>query len=136
MSTVTTKNALANATKRGESEIVIEGDLANQVYRIKLVGPIAWGVAIFSIGGAVYLYLATPAATVVSAPVGGAGGTLSFGAGSAIAVAAASTIGINATIAAIGIAVAAGGIGVLTKLREQYKIVDKSQNRLVLKKKT
>ena len=136
MSIVTTKDELANATKKGDSQIIIEGDLANHIYRIKLIGSIAWGVAIISIGGAVYLYSVTPAATAISAPAGGAAGLLSFGAASAGAVGAVSVIGLNATIAAIGVAVAAGGVGVLTKLREQYKIKEKSDNRIVLIKKS
>jgi hypothetical protein len=82
MSNVTTKKELANAAKRGESQIIIEGDLAKHVLRIKLIGPIAWAVAFVSIGGAVYFYLATPSATVASAPLGGTGGAISFGAAS------------------------------------------------------
>ena len=134
MSVVTTKKELANVAKRGESQIIIEGDLAKHVLRIKLIGPIAWAVAFVSIGGAVYFYLATPSATVASAPLGGTVGALSFGAASTSAAAAVTILGIKATTVAIGIAVASGGVGVLTKLRERYKIIDKSENRLVLKK--
>jgi hypothetical protein len=134
--TVSTNGELAAAIKRNESKIIIEGDLANNIYRIKLIGPIAWGIAFLAIGGAVYVYLATPAVTAVSAPVGGAGGILSFGAASASAAVAVTTIGLNATIAAIGVGVAAGSVGAITKLREKYKVSEKSDNRLVLTRKT
>ncbi len=136
MSIVNTNEQLASATKRGESEIVIEGDLANAIVRIKLIGPLAWGVAFLSLGAAVFLYLATPAATVASAPAAGAGGGISFGAASASAGAAVAVLGINATIAAIGVAVAAGGVGVLTTLRQEYKIASRTTGRLVLRKVT
>lgn len=132
MATVTTKKELANAVKRGDSQIIIEGDLANHVIRIKLLGPVAWGVATVALGSAIYLYIATPAATATTA---GTGGTISFGAASTSAAAAATVLGFKATATAVGIGIAAGGFGALTKLRDKYRISDKSKNRVVLQKK-
>jgi len=132
MTTVTTKKELAQAIDRESSQIIVEGDLANAVIRIKLVGPLAWTVAFGAIGTAVYLYMATPAATATTA---GAGGTLSFGAASTSAAATVTILGIKATTVAIGVGLASGGVGVLSAMRNKYKITDKSKNRVVLKKK-
>lgn len=41
----------------------------------------------------------------------------------------------KAAIAAASIAAASGGVGALTTLRDKYKIVDKSEGKLVLKRK-
>lgn len=135
MTTVTTSSELGKAIKRNESTIIIEGDLVNKVVRIKLIGPIAWTVAIGALGTAVYLYSATPATTAASAPVGGAGGVISFGAASGAAAVAATTMGVGATSVAIGVAIAAGGVAAVTALRNKYRIQERSNNRLVLKKK-
>lgn len=133
MTTVTSKKELAQAVERGESRIEVIGDFANGVVKLKLIGPIAWGIAAAAIGGAVYLYMATPAATATTA---GTGGVISFGAASTSAAAAVTVLGLNATTVAIGIGIAAGGVGVLTKIRDNYKIVEKSNNRVVLERKS
>jgi len=39
------------------------------------------------------------------------------------------------TATAIGIGVASGGVGVLTTIRDKYKIVEKSPGRVVLRRK-
>jgi hypothetical protein len=135
MSIVTTKQQLGEAVKRRDSEIIIEGELARGVIRIKATGAIAWALAAASLATAVGLYLATPVATVTTAPVGGAGGGVLFGAGTVAAGTAAGVIGLNAVTVAIGVAIAAGGFGAVTALRNQYKIKEKADNRLVLEKK-
>lgn len=135
MVTVTTSAELGQAIKRNESTIVIEGDLANKVVRIKFTGPIAWTIAIGAIGTAVYFYLSTPAATVASTPIGGAGGVVSFGAASGATAVAATALGVNATAVAIGIGIAAGGVGAIIALRDKYKITEQSADRLVLERK-
>ena len=132
MATVRTKKQLAEAAQEGQNHIIIEGDLVNGVYRIKIIRPIAWGVALVAISGAVYLSMATPAATIASTPLGG---VISFTAASTSAAAAVTILGLNDTIVAIGIAVFGGGVGVLTTLRSKYTVEEKSSDRLVLKKK-
>ncbi len=135
MITVKTSKELGEAIKNEESSIYIEGDLKNKVVRIKFTGKLAWAVAGASIAGAVLLYLLTPAATVASAPVAGAGGAVTF-TGAAVSAGAAMTIlGIPATTAAIAIAVAAGGYGAIISLRDKYKISRKDVNGILLEKK-
>jgi hypothetical protein len=155
MSTVSTPEDLAGAMGRGESRIIVEGDLANGVVKIHLVGPIAWGICIIAIGAAVAIYFlvggaaggaaATTAATTAVAGThaltfasAATGGLAAVGAAGAAAVsggAALAILGGPATATAIAIAVAAGGTGVLTTLRSKYRIVEKSYNRVVLVKK-
>ncbi len=131
---VTTQKELGQAIKKGEDTIVIEGDLAKKVIRIKATGKVAWGVAIGAIGVAVYAIMSAPAATTVTAPAAGVGGAISF-TGAAAATGAAGTILGTSAITAIGIAVAAGGIGALTTLRDRYKIHSKEDRKLVLRRK-
>ena len=132
MKTVRTSKELGKALKNNESYIYVEGDLKNKIIRIKIAGRLAWAVAGASIATAVALYLASPAATITT---GGVGGAISF-TGSATAATVASTIlGIPATTVAISIAVAAGGFGAITSLRNNYIIERKDSNGMLLKKK-
>lgn len=70
---------LAKAIKNGEDSIIVEGDLKNKVIRIKLTGKLAWSVCAVSLGEAIMFYMATPEATVASAPAGGVGGVIIYG---------------------------------------------------------
>lgn len=135
MNTYTTAKEIGAAIQRRESAFIVEGDVANKIIRIKLVGPLAWAVCGVSLGGAIALYLATPVAAVTTAPVAGAGGTLSFTGASALAGTAAATGLGTATITAIILGIAGGGIGAVTTLRSKYKIAEKSKGRIVLKSK-
>ena len=68
--------------------------------------------------------------SAIAAPAtGGTSGIASF----LVAPAAVSVLGGATTTAAIGIAVTAGGVGALNKLRK-YKIVENDDNKLILKK--
>ena len=131
---VKTPKELGQAIKNEQSTIVIEGDLTQKVIRIKATGKVAWGVAIGAVGIAVYCTLATPAATVASAPVAGAGGAITFTGAAAATATAATVLGISAPIA-IAIAVAAGGVGALTSLRDKYKIEKINKNKAILHRK-
>ena len=129
-----TYKEVAEAIKNKESEIIIEGDASEGVIYIKAVGPVAWGVCATALGVAITSYLATPAATAATAPVGGVGGAASAVSGVAATTIAAATLG-TATASAIAIGVAAGGIGALTALRDKYKIVEKDDKHIKLKRK-
>ena len=131
---VTTSKELGQAIKQEVDTIEIHGNLAEKTFRIKATGKVAWGIAAGAIATAVVLAIHTPAATVATAPAGGAGGAISF-TGSALSTGAAGVILGPAAITAVAVAVAAGGIGVLTKLRLNYKVVSKEKNKLILKKK-
>jgi len=150
MSTVSIPKYLAEAMERGESRIIVEGDLANMVVKIHLIGPISWGICIMAIGSAVAIYLLGGAAggaaatttavgvnsiTMASAATGGLVAAGAVGAAAVSGGAALAILGGPATATAIAIAVAAGGTGVLTTLRSKYRIAEKSHNRVVLVKK-
>ena len=115
-----TAEELGKAIKNKEDTIEIEGDLKNQVIRIKATGKVAWGVCVVSLGVAVIAYLSIPAATAGATPVGGAVSALSGG---------------SAAVPAVMIGVAAGGIGALNTLRDKYKIVEKNKKCIKLKRK-
>lgn len=121
MATVRTDKELGKALKNGADEIIIEGDLKKKVLRIKATGKVAWGVAIGAIGVIVLALLAAPETAGTSSIIGAA----------SFAPAAAAVGGADVAVTAIGIAVAAGGIGALNKLRN-YKIVEKTSSRVVL----
>lgn len=126
-----TPKELAEAIKNKEDTIYIEGDLKNKVIRIKATGKAAWGVCAVALGAAIVCYIATPTATVVTTPVGG---TFSFVSGVTATSVAAATLG-TAVVPAIVIGVAAGGIGALNTLRDQYKIVEKDDKYIKLQRK-
>lgn len=122
MAAVTTEKELADALKKEEDTIVIEGKVGKTVITIKATGKLAWFVAIGAIGVAVVAVLASPA-------TGGASAIMGVSVAPAVGI-----LGGAATLSAIGIAVAAGGVGVLNKLRD-YEIVEKSDSRVVLRRK-
>lgn len=126
MSAVTTEKELARAIKEGQDTIVIEGDLAKKTIRIKATGKVAWAVAIGAIGIAVYSVMVTAGSGGASTPVTGTSAALAGG--SAVAI-----LGGPATVTAISVAVAAGGVGGLKTLRS-YKITENTGNRVVLTK--
>ena len=123
MKTVTTKEDLAKALEKNEDTIIIEGDLANKVIKIKAKGKLAWFVALGGITVAVVAILAAP----------GTAGTSTIPGGAAFVGTATALGGADIAMVAIGIAVAAGGVGVLNQLRK-YSITEKQSNRVVLKR--
>ena len=115
---------LGKAINDNQPYIEIEGDLVNKVMRIKATGKAAWIIAI----GAV-----TVAATGLLYPVPEpTTQTVSKAFALTAAGGAVSVLGLGATITAISIAVAAGGVGALNKLRD-YKVVSHDNGRLILK---
>lgn len=131
---VKTSKELGQAIKEEKETIEIEGDLAAKVVRIKATGKVAWGVAAAALGIGVFAIVHAPHATVVTAPAGGVGGAISF-TGGAVSTGTAGAILGPAAITALTVAVAAGGIGALTTLRNKYKIDSKEKNKLILKRK-
>lgn len=121
-----------------EDYIILEGDRANDVYRIVAAGNVAWAIAI----GAIVLGAALVFATASS---GGTAAPATVPAISAVAPAAVTVVGWSATSTAIAICFAAGGVAagkaILNSVRNNYKIAEKVENRdgkvtkLVLKRK-
>ena len=129
--TCKTPKELGEAIKEKEEAIIIEGDLKNQIIRIKATGKVAWGVCVVALGVAIAFYIATPAVTVTATPAGG--GAALVGAVTATTVAA-TTLG-SAAVVAVIIGVAAGGVGALNTLRDRYKIVEKDDKHIKLQRK-
>ena len=122
MNTVRTEKELAKQIENNADMIIIEGSLKDKVIRIKATGKAAWIVAIGAIGVAVAGILAAPA-------TGGVTSSAAF----LMAPAAVTTLGLPSATTAILIAVAAGGVGVLNKLRD-YDIVEENDKRVKLKR--
>ncbi|HIF9309362.1 TPA: hypothetical protein ACX6RK_001575 [Photobacterium damselae] len=126
MKKVKTEKELADAIENGEESIEIEGDLGKKTIRIKATGKVAWVVAVGAIAVAIVgltYPVPEPASQVVVKSsafmaTGGAVGILGMG---------------TATTATL-IAIAAGGVGVLDKLRK-YKIVDTKNGNVILSRK-
>lgn len=125
-----------------EDCIIIEGDKANDVYRIIATGNVAWAIAIGAIGLSAALIFITVGSGGAAAPV-----TVPVEVASKmfIAPAAVATIGWSATSTAIAICFAAGGVAagkaILNAVRNNYKIAEKVEDkdgkviRLALKRK-
>lgn len=122
-------NELSNAIKNQEDEIIIEGDLAKKVWRIKITGKVAWGFCAASLAAAITFFITTPAS--LAAPPAA---VMHFISGNVATAAAATTLG-TAVVPAVVIGVCAGGIGVLNTLRDKYKIVEKDDKHIKLKRK-
>lgn len=133
---------IIKALNSKEDCIIIEGDKANDVYRIIATGNVAWAIAIGAIGFSAALIFITVgsggAAAPVTVPVEVASKTI-------IAPVAIATLGWGATSTAIAICFAAGGVAagkaILNSVRNNYKIAEKVENsdgkvtKLVLKRK-
>jgi len=128
--TVKTEKELADAIKNGIDSIEIEGDLTNKVLKIKATGNISWVIALGAIGVAVTAILTLPIATTPLAPISAAENFIAISS----APIAIGILGYSTTISAITIAVTAGSISILNKLRK-YKIIKKEKNKLILVKK-
>ncbi|EDM65436.1 hypothetical protein PE36_09026 [Moritella sp. PE36] len=120
---VYTEEELGEAIKNEEDTIEIEGSLKDKTIKIRATGNVAWAIAIGGIGIAVY-------AAIVAIPTGGTSGVV----GIVAAPVAVGILGGAVTYTAIGVAIAAGGVGALTKLRS-YKEVSRDSNTLILKRK-
>lgn len=119
---VRTEKELGEALKNNQDRIEIEGDLSKKVIKIKTTGKEAWAVACGAIAVAVIAVLASPA-------TGGVSNVAHF----AVAPVAAATLGVSVAGSAIVIAVAAGGIGALNKLRG-YSLEENADGSITLKK--
>ena len=118
MVTVTTEKELARAMDDKEPTIEIVGDLRNKTIKLKATGSVAWAIAFAALGAAVAFALS------------GAGAPAAL----PLAVAPTAILGAGATLSAIELAVAAGGVAILSALRDDYKIVEENSNHVILKR--
>ena len=121
---VSTEKELSQCIQNGVDRIEIEGDLANKTLKIKATGKVAWAVAFGAIGVAIIAVMTLPASSTTGPAGPVAEGLIASGA----AAGAVTELGLPATIAV-------KNKSVLTKLRDSYDSVEKSNNRIVLKKK-
>lgn len=113
---------VSDEIKKNADEILIEADAGKHILRIKATGTVAWGVCLASLGFAIAAILAAPVAVKADPIVGGA----QFVSGAASSVVATSILGTSA-VPAITLAVAAGGVGVLTKIRDKYVVTENNK---------
>ena len=135
---MTTNEEFVKALNDKAEYIILEGDRANDIYRIVVAGKIAWAIAI----GAIVLGAALVFATASS---GGTAAPVTIPTMNLVAPAAVSTLGWSATSTAIAICFAAGGVAagkaILNAVRNNYKIAEKVEDKdgkvtkLVLKRK-
>lgn len=111
---------LGRALKKGEGTLEIEGNLKDRILRIKATGKVTWIIASGSILIAVTVIIASGGTATPASALIGAG--------------AITILGFPAALSALIIAIAAGGVGALNKLRS-YKVVSNSENKLILKRK-
>ncbi|MGN0047975.1 MAG: hypothetical protein ACI37U_03620 [Bacteroides sp.] len=128
---VRTEEELAKQVQNGDDYIVIEGDLRNKVIKIKTKGKVAWAIAFGAIAVAIVVILTMPASAVTGPVVPVVEGVLASG----VAAGAVAVLGFSTTVSAISMALAVKSKSVLTKLRNNYDIVEESKNRIVLRKK-
>lgn len=133
MRTVTTEKELGEAIRDNENSIVIEGDLSQKIVRIKAVGPVAWAVCIGCLGIAIAAIITMPAETVAGPATGGISTAAHAFAAAAPVAPAAAVLG-GATIPAITIGVAAGGVGGLSALYSKYRITKTGSRYIELKR--
>lgn len=116
----TTKEELAQAIKNNEKDIFIcDAKLKDGSLTIITTGKIAWAIAIAAIGVAVASFFMAPGPGAVSA--------------AALTAGSAGILGLSASGVAIGVAIAAGGVGVLNSLRD-YKVVENNDKYLHIRK--
>ena len=125
---VKTEKELADALKREDDTIEITGDLAAKTIKIRATGTVAWAVAIGAIGLAACALISIPATGGADTPAAAAVSGLMA------PVAVVSLGGVAVAWTAITIAVFAGGVNVLKKLRN-YKEISRGDSVLVLEKK-
>ena len=124
---VTNEKELGEALKNDEDYIEITGEFGDKIIRIKATGKVAWAVAFGAIGVAVVAVLSIPT-------TGGTSAVPALAANAILAPAAVSILGAGTVASAIAIAVAAGSVGVLNKLRK-YKMTKISDSHIILSKK-
>ena len=124
---ITSEKELSKAIKDGQDTIEIEGDLIGKTIRIKATGKVAWGVVVAAMGAAI-------ATVLLTTRTGPSTASMSLAVNAVAIPGATAILGLPATISALTIAIAGGGIGVLNKLRD-YKIVSREDSKLILQKK-
>lgn len=117
---VKTEDELVKAIKNNEDYILLEKGLDGTIKSILITGRICWGIVLGSIAVSI-------TAIIASAPTGG----ISNVAHIVTAPIAITTIGSSAAISATTIAMKAGSIKILSKLRK-YRIVRETNEGMII----
>lgn len=124
---MTSEKDLGKALHEDRDTIEIEGDLKDKILRIKVTGKVAWAFCMSTFAIAI-------ASIAVTAGTGGTTAPVSALIGTPALVGTVGILGVPTTGAAIGIALAGRGVGVLKKLRS-YRVEKVSDNKIILHKK-
>lgn len=100
------------AVREGKERIELEGDMAAKVKKLYKINLTLWSFCLVCLGVAIIALMQVPI-------TGGASGAVSF----VVGTPAAAILGTETAVTAVMIGVAGGGIGVLKKLRRDYRIV-------------
>ena len=119
---IRTEKDLGEALKNEQEQIEIEGDLCKKVIKIKATGKVAMTVTIGAIAVSIVALMTTP-------HTGGASNLAHL----ITAPAAVVTLGVSTASSAVAIAIAAGGVGALKKLR-RYSLTKNSDGTITLTK--
>jgi hypothetical protein len=122
MVTAKTKQSFKDSILKGEDEITVDNpELAKWVVLIHGIKQLAWSIAIVAVAAGLYTLLATAGA---SAP-----------ATAGLIASASAFVGFSGASAMVGLGLALGGATGLTTLRNKYKITQKGDGYVVLKRK-
>ena len=109
------------AVRDGKDRIELEGDLAAKVKKLYKINITLWSFCLVCLAVAIIALMQMPI-------TGGASGVVSLVAGTP----AAAILGTEAAVTAVMIGVAGGGIGVLKKLRRDYRIATGKDGRIIV----
>ena len=109
------------AVREGKDRIELEGDLAAKVKKLYKLNITLWSFCLACLAVAIIALMQVPI-------TGGTSGIVSLVAGTP----AAAILGTEAAVTAVMIGVAGGGIGVLKKLRRDYRIAAGKAGRIIV----
>ncbi|HBD01449.1 MAG TPA: hypothetical protein DC053_22205 [Lachnoclostridium sp.] len=109
------------AVRAGKERIELEGDLAAKVKKLYKINLTLWSFCLVCLGVAIIALMQVPI-------TGGASGVVSFVAGTPAVV----ILGTETAVTAVMIGVAGVGIGVLEKLRRNYRVATGTDGRMIV----
>jgi hypothetical protein len=109
------------AVRDGKDRIELEGDLAAKVKKLYKINITLWSFCLVCLAVAIIALMQVPI-------TGGTSGIVSLVAGTP----AAAILGTEIAVTAVMIGVAGGGIGVLKKLRRDYRIATGKDERIIV----
>jgi len=118
---VRNEEEFGQAVREGKDRIELEGDLAAKVKKLYKINITLWSFCLVCLAVAIIALMQVPI-------TGGASGVVSLVAGTP----AATILGTEAAVTAVMIGVAGGGIGVLKKLRRDYRIATGKDGRIIV----